>query len=108
MTKSHRNAPREEPRAARRTARRLAKRLLRLKARLGPAGMATLAQQRFEWRQLRKSETALLKEAGMKRELKRAKRTVKSLKTFQTIDINEDGDEDGDEGESEYGQVIIT
>ena len=91
-------------RAARRTARRLVRQRLRLEARLGPAGMAALARERLEREQMKESETVLLKEACIKRELKRAKRTVISPKTFQTIDIHED---DG-EGDSECEQVIIT
>lgn len=48
-------------------------------------------------------ETALLKEACIKSELKRAKRTITSTNTFQTIDIHNDSDED-----SECEQIIIT
>ena len=91
-------------RAARRTARRLVRQRLRLEARLGPVGMAALARKRLEWEQMKESETVLLKEACMKRELKRAKRAVLSPKTFQTIDIHEDGGE----GDSECEQIIIT
>lgn len=65
--------------------------------------MAALAQKRFERDQMKMSEITLLKEAGMKRELKRAMRTVIYPKTFQAIDI----DEDRGEGDSECEQVII-
>ena len=91
-------------RAAKRAARRFARHQLRLEARLGPAGMAALAQERLERQQMRESEVLVLKEACMKREVKRAKRTVITSKTFQTIHIHNDCGE----GDSECEQVVIT
>jgi len=91
-------------RVARRSARRLVRHRIRLEARIGPAGMAALAQKRLEREQMKESETVVLKEACMKRELKRAKRTVISPKTFLTIDIHEDGGE----GDSECEPLITT
>lgn len=43
---------------------------------------------------MKRSDTCLLKEACIKRELKRAKGTAVFPKTFETIDIHNDGDEE--------------
>lgn len=83
-------------RAAKRTARRLAKRL----SRLTPLGLVALTQKRL----MKERETTLIKEACMKRELKRAKRAAISPEMFQTIDIHDDGGEEDNAGE----QIIIT
>ena len=53
---------------------------------------------------MKESEVALLKEACMKREIKRAKRTKVYPKSFQTIDIHENSDEE----DSAYEQPIVT
>ena len=53
---------------------------------------------------MKEVETALLKETCMKRELKRARSTVISPKTFQTTDIHEDNDEE----DSQCELIVIT
>ena len=62
------------------------------------------AQRRIEREKVKKRETALLKKACIKRELKRAMKTARLPITFQTIDIHNDGDEE----DSAYEQGVTT
>lgn len=62
---------------------------LRMEARFGPAEMALRDQRKIKRKQMKNLEAAHLKEACMKRELKRAKKTKVSPSSFQTIDIHE-------------------
>ena len=89
---------------AKRFARKFAKRLSRLEARLTPSGVIAQAEKRIWHKQFKECEKSLLKEACVKRELKRAKRTATFLTTFPTIDIHHDSDQEY----SACEQVIIT
>ena len=66
---------------ARRAIKRHARHLKRHVARLGPKMMAAWAHRRVKRQQVRASEATILKEAGMKRGLKRAKKTATYLRT---------------------------
>ncbi|KAL8921562.1 MAG: hypothetical protein Q9172_003961 [Xanthocarpia lactea] len=77
-----------------RQAHRDAKRRFRLEQRLGPAGVAIRDQRKIKRRQLSESMASLLKEACMKRELKRAMGTKISPQSFQVIDTNEETNTD--------------
>ena len=86
-------------------ARRQARTLSRYEARWTPSEIIDRAQQRFERTVVLKGrEDALLKEACMKSELKRAKKTASARITFQDIDIHNIGDEE----DSECEWVLVT
>lgn len=86
-------APQQRARTDEKSIRLFAKRLLRLEARMTTMEIIARAQRRFEREHMKECETALRKEACIKRELKRAKRTAMSLEVFQTIDIHNDCNE---------------
>ena len=73
-----------------RQARRHAKRRFRLEQQVGPAGVAIRDQRKINRRQLSESMASLLKEACMKREMKRAMGTKISPQSFQVIDTNKE------------------
>ena len=74
--------------------KRHARHLRRLEARLGPEKMATRAHKRLKRQQMKASAAAILREAGMKRELKRAKTKPIYPRIFETIDLHENGTEE--------------
>ena len=81
-------------RRARRAIKRYARHLKRHVARLGPKRMAARAHRRVKRQQVRASEATILEEAGLKRELKKAKTTAFYPRTSETIDIRENGAEE--------------
>ncbi len=84
-------------RRARGAIKRRARRLKRLEARLGPKKMAAREHKRLKRQQMKASAAAILKEAGMKRELKRAKTKSIYPRIFETIDLHENGTEEDQE-----------
>ena len=86
-------------------ARRHARTLFRYESRYTPSEIIDRAQRRFERTVVLKGrEDVLFKEACMKSELKRAKKTASARTTFQDIDIHNIGDEE--DGECEW--VFVT
>lgn len=80
---------------AKRAAHRSARQLLRRQARFTPEEILAQDQQRLKRRLMKESEADLLKEACMKREVKKAKKIAERIspKMFQTVDIHKDDDE---------------
>lgn len=85
---------------------RFARRLFRYESRLTQTEIIANAQRRFERSVISaQRQKALLKEACMKRELRRAKKTAWARTEFQDIDIHNDN---GDEEHSKCEQVLVT
>ena len=79
--------PMKRPPARRKYASKVSERLLRLAARHTPREIAAIEQRRLEKEQLRKACIALVKQYSMLREVKRARRTKISPRTFETIQL---------------------
>lgn len=82
----------------------MARRLARAEARRTASHIIARAQHRLKREGMKNCETALLKKACMKGELKRAKRTATARITFQDIDTHNDGYEE----DSRYKPVLVT